>query len=127
MVQEAEKAVEILAEKGISASLLNMATIKPLDEDRILEFARKCGAVVTCEEHSVVGGLGSAVSEFLSENFPVPVIKVGMKDSFGTSGKWKELLDRFGLNAENIVKSCYTAIERKKERSIRNLHYYFSC
>ncbi|MCB1159573.1 MAG: transketolase family protein [Leptospiraceae bacterium] len=116
MVQEAEKAVEILAEKGISASLLNMATIKPLDEDRILEFARKCGAVVTCEEHSVVGGLGSAVSEFLSENFPVPVIKVGMKDSFGTSGKWKELLDRFGLNAENIVKSCYTAIERKKKK-----------
>jgi transketolase len=114
MVGEAEKAVQILSEKNISASLLNMATIKPLDKDRILEFAKKTGAVVTCEEHNVLAGLGSAVSEFLSEVYPVPILKVGMQDEFGTSGTWSGLMDHFGLRSDKIAEKAIQAISLKK-------------
>ncbi len=99
LVNEAIKASEELSKEGIQVTLLNMATIKPIDKETILKYAKECRIVVTCEEHNVVGGLGSAVSEFLSEEYPVHVLKVGMKDQFGKSGTWKELLDYFGLRS----------------------------
>jgi transketolase len=115
MVSEAMIAVELLKEKGISASLLNMATIKPLDKEAILAKAKECGAIVTAEEHNVLGGLGSAVSEFLSEEYPVPIVKVGMKDTFGKSGTWSGLLDYFGMRAKDIVSHVDKAIALKKK------------
>jgi transketolase len=114
MVNEAMEALEILSKQGISASLLNMATIKPIDKEAILAEAKKCKCIVTCEEHNVLCGLGSAVSEFLSEEFPVPIIKMGMKDSFGKSGTWSGLMDYFGLRAKNIVEHVKIAIDKKK-------------
>ncbi|WCL48560.1 transketolase family protein [Leptospira sp. GIMC2001] len=114
MVSEAIEALPLLTQEGISATLLNMATIKPIDREKILAYAKKCGAVVTCEEHNVVGGLGSAVSEFLSEEYPVPIIKLGMKDSFGKSGTWSGLMDYFGLRAKNVVEHVKIAIQKKK-------------
>ena len=104
MVYEAMKAGEALAEQGINALIVNMATIKPLDEELVLEAARKCGKVITCEEHSVIGGLGEAVCALLSEKLPTPVKRIGMKDEFGRSGPAAELLQHYGLCAENIVK-----------------------
>jgi transketolase len=114
MVGESLLAIEILKEQNINATLINMATIKPIDEDLILKHAKICGAVVTCEEHNVIGGLGSAVSEFLSENFPVPVLKLGMKDQFGKSGTWQSLLDYFGLRAKNVAELGVKAKNLKK-------------
>ena len=104
MVYEAMKAGEALAEQGINALIVNMATIKPLDEELVLEAARKCGKVITCEEHSVIGGLGEAVCALLSEKLPTPVKRIGMNDVFGRSGPAAELLQHYGLCAENIVK-----------------------
>ena len=104
MVYEAMKAGEALAEQGINALIVNMATIKPLDEEMVLEAARKCGKVITCEEHSVIGGLGEAVCALLSEKLPTPVKRIGMNDEFGRSGPAAELLQHYGLCAENIVK-----------------------
>ena len=104
MVYEAMKAGEALAEQGINALIINMATIKPLDEELVLEAARKCGKVITCEEHSVIGGLGEAVCALLSEKLPTPVKRIGMNDEFGRSGPAAELLQHYGLCAENIVK-----------------------
>ena len=103
MVYEAMKAGEALAEQGINAMIINMATIKPLDEELVLEAARKCGKVITCEEHSVIGGLGEAVCALLSEKLPTPVKRIGMNDEFGRSGPAGELLQHYGLCAENIV------------------------
>ena len=114
LVGESLKAIEILKEKGISVSLINMASIKPIDKELILKHAKICRAVVTCEEHNVLCGLGSAVSEFLSEEFPVPIVKMGMKDSFGKSGTWAGLMDYFGLRAKNIVEHVKIAIDKKK-------------
>ena len=104
MVYEAMKAGEALAEQGINALIINMATIKPLDEALVLEAAKKCGKVITCEEHSVIGGLGEAVCALLSEKLPTPVKRIGMNDEFGRSGPAGELLKHYGLCAENIVK-----------------------
>ena len=104
MVYEAMKAGEALAEQGINAMIVNMATIKPLDEALVLEAARKCGKVITCEEHSVIGGLGEAVCALLSEKLPTPVKRIGMNDEFGRSGPAAELLQHYGLCAQNIVK-----------------------
>ena len=103
MVYEAMKAGEALAEEGINAMIINMATIKPLDEALVLEAASKCGKVITCEEHSIIGGLGEAVCSLLSEKLPTPVKRIGMKDEFGRSGPAGELLKLYGLCAENIV------------------------
>jgi transketolase len=111
---EAEKAVKILEAKGISVTFLNMATIKPLDSEAILRAARLTGLVVTCEEHNTIGGLGSAVSELLSEEFPVPVLKVGMKDQFGKSGTWQELMDYFEMRDVNIVAAVERGLRLKK-------------
>ena len=103
MTYEAIKAGEMLREKGINARVINMCTIKPLDEDLILKAAAECGKVVTCEEHSVIGGLGEAVSALLSEKCPTPVRRIGVNDEFGHSGPAADLLKQFGLCAENIV------------------------
>lgn len=103
LVYEALRASEILAEKGISARVINMSTIKPLDEETVLKAAKECKFIVTSEEHSIIGGLGSAVSEYLSENYPTKVIKHGVNDIFGQSGEGNEMLDKYGLRAENIV------------------------
>ena len=103
LVYEAIQAGELLARDGINAMIINMATVKPLDEELVLSAARKCGKVITCEEHSVIGGLGEAVCSFLSENLPTPVRRIGVNDVFGRSGPAKELLLEYGLSAENIV------------------------
>ena len=103
LVYEAVQAGEKLAELGINAMIINMSTVKPLDEELVLEAARKCGRIITCEEHSIVGGLGEAVCSFLSENLPTPVKRIGVNDVFGESGPAAALLKKYGLTAENIV------------------------
>jgi transketolase len=104
MVYEAIKAGETLAAEGINAMVINMSTVKPIDEELVLEAAKKCGKIITCEEHSVVGGLGEAVCSFLSENHPTPVRRIGVDDVFGQSGPAAEVLAHYGLCADNIVK-----------------------
>ena len=103
MTYEAITAAEQLSEAGIQAMVINMATIKPLDETLVLEAAKKCGKVITCEEHSVIGGLGEAVCAVLSEKLPTPVRRIGVNDEFGHSGPAGALLKQFGLTAEHIV------------------------
>ena len=103
LVYEAIQAGEALAEMGINAMVINMATVKPLDEELVLEAAKKCGKVITCEEHSVIGGLGEAVCSLLSEKLPTPVRRIGVNDEFGHSGPAAALLKQFGLSAEHIV------------------------
>ena len=103
MVYEAIQAGEKLAELGINARIINMSTIKPLDESLVLKAAKECGKIITCEEHSVIGGLGEAVCSFLSENHPTPVKRIGVDDKFGFSGPAYEVLKAFGLCAEHIV------------------------
>ena len=103
MVYEAIQAGEKLAELGINARIINMSTIKPLDEELVLKAAKECGKVITCEEHNVIGGLGEAVCSFLSENHPTPVKRIGVNDEFGFSGPAYEVLEAFGLCASHIV------------------------
>ena len=103
LVYEAITAAEELAAAGINAMVINMATIKPLDEELVLAAAKKCGKVITCEEHSVIGGLGEAVCAVLSEKLPTPVKRIGVNDEFGHSGPAAALLKQFGLSAEHIV------------------------
>ncbi len=103
LTYEAIQAGEALAAEGINAMVINMATIKPLDEELVLEAARKCGKVITCEEHSVIGGLGEAVSSLLSEKCPTVVRRIGVNDEFGHSGPAVALLKQFGLSCEHIV------------------------
>ena len=105
MTYEAVKAGEELRSQGINARVINLSTIKPLDEELILKAAKECGRIVTCEEHSIVGGLGEAVSALLSEKLPTPVCRIGVKDEFGHSGPAADLLRDFGLSAENIVET----------------------
>jgi len=114
MVKEALEAHELLKAEGISARIINIATIKPLDKEIVLKAAKETGAIVTAEEHSVIGGLGSAVSEYLAEEYPVPVVKLGVYDRFGYSGPAPKLLDEFGLRAVNIVEKVKKAISMKK-------------
>ena len=104
MVYEAIKAGETLAEQGINARIINMSTVKPIDEELVLKAAKECGKIITCEEHSVIGGLGEAVCSFLSENCPTPVRRIGVNDQFGCSGPASEVLEKYGLCADNIVK-----------------------
>lgn len=103
MTQEALKAADILAEEGISVRVINSGSIKPLDGESILKAAQETKLIVTAEEHSVIGGLGAAVSEFLAETHPTLVKKVGIYDVFGQSGKGQELLEKYGLTAEKLV------------------------
>ena len=114
MVGEARKAADVLAEKGISARVINMHTIKPIDKDIICKAAKETGVIVTAEEHSVIGGLGSAVAEVVTECCPVPVVKVGVNDVFGHSGPAVDLLKEFGLCAENIAEKAEAALKLKK-------------
>lgn len=104
MVHEAIEAGNILKEDGISVRIINLCSIKPLDEELILRAAKECKKIITCEEHSVIGGLGDAVSGYLSQVYPTIVRKIGVNDEFGHSGSAKKLLKQFGLTAENIVK-----------------------
>ncbi len=104
MVAEAVEAGKALAEMGIDARIINIHTIKPIDRDIIIKAARETGKIVTVEEHSTIGGLGSAVGDVVLEEFPVPVIKIGINDVFGHSGAAKALLKEYGLSAENITK-----------------------
>ena len=103
LVAEAIEAGKELAQAGISARIINMATIKPLDEELVLKAARECGKIITCEEHNILGGLGEAVCGVLSEKCPTPVRRIGVNDEFGHSGPAAALLKQFGLSAEHIV------------------------
>ena len=113
MVNEALEAAKVLEAEGISAEVINMHTIKPLDKEAVINSAKKTGCVVTAEEHNVIGGLGSAVTEVLCEEYPVPVVRVGVNDEFGKSGPAVELLHLYGLDAENIVNKAKIAISKK--------------
>jgi transketolase len=114
MVHLALEAAELLEADGISAEVLNFHTLKPLDRDALSTSVSKTGAIVTAEEHSVIGGLGGAVAEALAETCPVPMERVGVNDTFGRSGKVPELLEHFGLTAANIAAKARAAIARKK-------------
>lgn len=113
MVEAALEAFNVLAEEGIKVRVVNMHTIKPIDEEAIISAARETGLIITAEEHSVIGGLGSAVAEVVTGNCPVPVLRVGIKDVFGESGKPAELLKAYGLTAEDIVKAVKHGISMK--------------
>jgi transketolase len=113
MVQEALKAHDMLKEEGIDARVINIHTIKPIDRDIIIKAAKETKAIVTAEEHSVVGGLGSAVLEVLSDQYPVLLKRVGIQDTFGESGKPKDLLKKYGLTAEKIVRQTKEIIKMK--------------
>ena len=112
MVQAALEAAERLAEKGVSAEVINIHTVKPIDADLIAQSAAKTGRVVTCEEHSVIGGLGSAVCDVLAERCPVPVRKVGVEDVYGVSGPALDLLHNYGLDAEGIAAAVEELLAR---------------
>ncbi|NFA59172.1 transketolase family protein [Clostridium sporogenes] len=113
MVDAALEAYNILAEEGIKVNVINIHTIKPIDKDIIVNAARETGVVITAEEHSIIGGLGSAVCEVLSENHPVSVLRVGIKDTFGESGKPAELLKKYELTSEDIVKAVKKGLKLK--------------
>ncbi len=114
MVQVALEAEKSLAEQGIHARIIDMHTIKPLDKDIIIKAARQTGAIVTAEEHNIIGGLGSAVSEVVCEECMVPVIKLGVEDVFGHSGTAEALMIRYGLTAEHLIEKVKLAISKKK-------------
>ncbi len=114
MVKEAMQAAELLAAQGIQAMVVNMHTIKPIDEQAVLQAAEKCGAIVTAEEHSVIGGLGSAVAEVLAGRSSAGFARVGIEDRFGQSGTPEELFEAYGLTAENIAANARRLIDAKK-------------
>ena len=114
MVGMALEAAEVLAAKGISARVVNIHTLKPIDKDIILKAAKETGAIVTAEEHSIIGGLGSAVAEVVGEGCPVPVVRLGVDDKFGHSGKVPPLLEMYGLTPANIVAKAEIALNLKK-------------
>lgn len=113
MVSKSLEAVDILKQEGINARLINIHTIKPIDKDIIIKAAIETGAIVTCEEHSVIGGLGSAVAEVLAENYPVRMKRVGIMDKFGKSGKPEELLAMYGLTPKDIVEKVKEVLKKK--------------
>lgn len=114
MTEQALLAASQLSKEGIRSTVLNMYSIKPLPEDLLLGKAKETGAFVTAEDHSVIGGLGGAVNEFLSENYPVPVVKIGVHDHFGESGTQDQLYEKYGLTASHIVKAAKKAISMKR-------------
>ncbi|MBC6695406.1 transketolase family protein [Terrisporobacter mayombei] len=111
MVNEALVAADMLKEENIDVRVINMSTIKPIDTELIVSAAKETKAIVTAEEHSIIGGLGSAVSEVVSENHPIIVKKVGMNDTFGESGTPNELLEKYGLTAKNIAEKVRQALK----------------
>jgi transketolase len=116
MVAEALAARDLLKAEGIDAGVINMSTIKPLDTGAVIAAAKRCGAIVTAEEHSIIGGLGGAVAEALAESTPVPLVRIGIKDTFGTSGDSEGLLKHYGLSAADIAAAAKEAIKKKQER-----------
>ena len=112
LVPEAIEAGKQLADMGIRARVINMATIKPLDEDLVVQAALECGKIVTVEEHNILGGLGEAVAAVLAEHVPVPVHRIGVRDAFGHSGTAAELLKQFGLTAKDIVAQTKILVEK---------------
>lgn len=114
MVGEALKAAEELGGQGIQVAVVNCASLKPLDAGTIIQAARQTGAVVAAEEHSIIGGLGSAVAEVLSENCPVPLVRVGIRDTFGESGRPEELLVKYGLTSKEIIGAVHQVLAKKK-------------
>ena len=114
MVDVALEAKEELKKEGINARVINIHTLKPIDKDILVKAAKETGALVTVEEHNVIGGLGSAVAEVLIEEVPVPVLKVGVQDVFGESGLPNQLLEKYGLTASNVVEKAKKAISIKK-------------
>ena len=114
MVTAALEAAKTLAAEGIQARVINMASVKPLDAAAVVSAAKETGAIVTCEEHSIIGGLGSAVAEVLAEQAPAPMERVGVKDTFGESGKPKELLAKYGLTADDVAAAARRVVARKK-------------
>lgn len=113
LVPEAIEAADTLAAEGISAHVINMHTIKPLDKDAVIDAAKRCGVIITAEEHNIIGGLGEAVSSCVTENCPVKVIHIGVNDEFGHSGPAVDLLKAMGLSAENIVNKARAAAAGK--------------
>lgn len=113
MVADAINVAKELEREGISVRVVNMATIKPIDKEAVISAALETGAIVTAEEHTIIGGLGSAVAEVLVENVPVPLERVGVKDTFGESGKPQELLEKYGLTPKDIKAAIYKVLERK--------------
>ena len=113
LVYEALLAAKELGESGIETEVINCHTIKPIDEDTIIEAAKKCGAVVTVEEHQVNGGLGGAVAEVLAKHYPVPMEFIGMPDHFGESGEPDELLEKWGMKSKHIIEAVKKVVERK--------------
>ena len=114
MVSEAMKAAEALASKGLNATVVDMHTIKPLDQDLIERLASDCGAIVTAEDHNIIGGLGGSVAEFLSSTNPTPLERVGVKDRFGESGQADEMLELMEISAPYIAEAAERAINRKQ-------------
>lgn len=112
MISASLEAAEILSERGVLARVLNMATIKPIDADAVVAAAKETGAIVTAEEHSIIGGLGSAVCEVTGEMCPVPVERVGIRDVFGQSGTPHELMQAYGLTGDDIAQAAVRAIDR---------------
>ena len=115
MVSRCLLAAEKLEKENIDASVINMSTIKPVDEKTIIKYAKETGAIVTAEEHNIIGGLGSTVSSVLSENVPVPMKRIGIPDVFGESGKSDELMEKYGLTPENIVKAVHDVMKRRRK------------
>lgn len=113
MVSRCLLAAEKLEKENIDATVINMSTIKPVDEEMIIKYAKETGVVVTVEEHNIIGGLGSMVSTVLSENIPVPMKRIGIPDVFGESGKSDELMEKYGLTPENIVKAVHDVMKRR--------------
>ena len=114
MVHLALEAADELKKEGIDAGVINIHTIKPIDKELLVDAAAKTGAIVTAEEHNIIGGLGSAVAEALSESCPVPVLRVGVEDTYGRSGKVPELLEIYGLTSQNIANKARLAVSLKK-------------
>jgi len=113
MVSMALEAAEELAVEGVSVSVVNVASVKPLDEETIVRVAKQTGALVTAEEHNIIGGLGSAIAEVLGEKLPTPMVRVGLKDTFGESGRPQELLEKYGLTKSDLVRAVHEVLVKK--------------
>lgn len=113
MVAAALEAAQELEQEGIQAAVVNVASVKPLDAETIIAYAKKTGAVVTAEEHNIIGGLGSAIAEVLGENAPTPMVRVGIKDTFGESGRPLELVEKYGLTKKEVLEAARAVIRRK--------------
>ena len=113
LVYRALKVAEELKKDGINSKVLNISTIKPIDAKALVSLAKTCGAIVTVEEHQIIGGLGSAVAEVLSSNYPVPIEFIGVKDKFGQSGTQDELIEHYGMGESHILEASKKVIGRK--------------